>query len=472
MFSPTTSPTTPLDIPCAKLVDWLVQRRYCKRDWGENLASIRRKIKSAIKDMPESEEIRQLLVGSKLDYFKSKQIVDILKTTEADSKNIFGFYSSQRMKDWQDIVQCYERDYVYLAEIATDLIREVNYEVPGLQRLTQRLHKEKAGAEKDKANLLRRAQQFNSEYQKLAQTYGIRGVDVVNELQDQTKNLNNVMDELVDLSKGLITGSKYYKEYTKSTTKSDSSLFLPVLNHVIENGNTTVYQLRYNQIPESIELDEKPAASSSSGDNQSEIELVTDEIDFGDDVPSSSESSSGFVHVGEKNDNTLVNPGQAESNKVARGDEALSVLQLRKTRNQYLNNIFELEAFFKQFISEDQTESTNKLDKKEVEAILSTIKKITDIINKEKNKVLFQMSDCPSFIDNLNDKFILKTKQASDSRDKAEEAQDRIRQIEEQIKETDVLVKKNIVIAKHMQSTVQNSISKLCARPINIMGCV
>lgn len=40
--------------------------------------------------------------------------MEILKETEADSKNIFGFYSSQRMKDWQEIIKLYEKDNVYL----------------------------------------------------------------------------------------------------------------------------------------------------------------------------------------------------------------------------------------------------------------------------------------------------------------------------------------------------------------------
>lgn len=40
--------------------------------------------------------------------------MQILKQTEADSKNIFGYYSSQRMKDWLEIVKMYEKDNVYL----------------------------------------------------------------------------------------------------------------------------------------------------------------------------------------------------------------------------------------------------------------------------------------------------------------------------------------------------------------------
>ncbi len=84
----------------------------------------REKINAAIQDMPENEEIKQLLSGSckkkniiiiqkvyfsyvithilflfaDIHYFHCLQIIEILKGTEASSKNIFGRYSSQRMK--------------------------------------------------------------------------------------------------------------------------------------------------------------------------------------------------------------------------------------------------------------------------------------------------------------------------------------------------------------------------------------
>ena len=51
---------------------------------------------------------------SDINYFHCLRIVEILKETEAASKNLFGRYSSQRMKDWQEIVRLYEKDGVYL----------------------------------------------------------------------------------------------------------------------------------------------------------------------------------------------------------------------------------------------------------------------------------------------------------------------------------------------------------------------
>ncbi|KFQ32873.1 CDK5 regulatory subunit-associated protein 3, partial [Mesitornis unicolor] len=76
--------------------------------------TIREKINAAIQDMPENEEIAQLLAGAYLHYFHCLRIVEILKGTEASTKNLFGRYSSQRMKDWQEIVALYEKENTYL----------------------------------------------------------------------------------------------------------------------------------------------------------------------------------------------------------------------------------------------------------------------------------------------------------------------------------------------------------------------
>lgn len=74
-----------------------------------------------------------------INYFYCVKIVEILKETEVDTKNLFGRYGSQRMKDWQEILRLYERDNVYLAEAAQMLMRNVNYEVPSIKKQIQKL---------------------------------------------------------------------------------------------------------------------------------------------------------------------------------------------------------------------------------------------------------------------------------------------------------------------------------------------
>lgn len=480
----------PIDIHCTKLVDWLIQRRHCTKDWSENLAIIRRKIRAALRDMPENEEIKQLLIGSKLDYFKSKRIVEILKTTEASSKNIFGFYSSQRMKDWQDIVYSYEKNNIYLAEIATDLIRENSYEVPGIRKVINKLNKEKEEAEKERANLLRRAQQFNSEYNKLAQSYGITGVNIEQELLEESKSLSIVMEEIVQLSKNLAADVVYYKDYAKSTSRQEAFEFLSMLQYVITRGNTTIYEWKNGEAPDRIDIVEV-ATSTTGNSNSSEIEMIEDEIDFGEDIPSS-ESSSGFVHVPEsdkENDQTKTGrsiEGEAAqpkvtcdaNDKVARGDEAKPVLAYRKSRNQFFSNLYELEAFFVQQLndiasSDGQGGQTRNYDANEINLALTKIRKIMSIINKEKNMILFQMNDSQTFVDNLKDKFSRKSKQTMDCNVKADSLIEHVKDLEEQTRETESHLKRSIVSAKELQEKVESSLRDLYGgRPINIMGCV
>lgn len=73
-----------------------------------------------------------------INFFHCQEIVEILRETEKDTKNIFGYYSSQRMKDWQEIVDLYKRDKLFLAECAQILQRLVQYEIPSLKKSIQK----------------------------------------------------------------------------------------------------------------------------------------------------------------------------------------------------------------------------------------------------------------------------------------------------------------------------------------------
>lgn len=55
----------PIDINSGKLLEWLLNRRHCKKDWQTHILSIREKINNAIQDMPIHEEIAKLLSGTR-----------------------------------------------------------------------------------------------------------------------------------------------------------------------------------------------------------------------------------------------------------------------------------------------------------------------------------------------------------------------------------------------------------------------
>lgn len=111
-----------------------MSRRIVAKTWHQNVREIRSKISNALTDMPAHDGLVQLLKGAHINYFHCQQIIDILKTTEADSKNVFGRYGSQRMKDWQEILKLYEKESLYLAEAAQILVRNINFEVPGIRK--------------------------------------------------------------------------------------------------------------------------------------------------------------------------------------------------------------------------------------------------------------------------------------------------------------------------------------------------
>jgi hypothetical protein len=65
-----------------------------------------------------------------LTYFDCPKIFELLKqANESDAKNIFGQYTSKRMKDWSDIMKQYEKDNIFLAEAVTLLSSYVNYDL-------------------------------------------------------------------------------------------------------------------------------------------------------------------------------------------------------------------------------------------------------------------------------------------------------------------------------------------------------
>lgn len=54
----------PIEIHAQKLSEWLMSRKHCKKDWHSHIQPIREKINAAIQDMPENQEIVQLLSGT------------------------------------------------------------------------------------------------------------------------------------------------------------------------------------------------------------------------------------------------------------------------------------------------------------------------------------------------------------------------------------------------------------------------
>ncbi|KAF5915911.1 hypothetical protein HPG69_002984, partial [Diceros bicornis minor] len=369
-------------------VDWLVDRRHCNLKWQSLVLTIREKINAAIQDMPESEEIAQLLSGSYIHYFHCLRIVDLLKGTEASTKNIFGRYSSQRMKasDWQEIVALYEKDNTYLVELSSLLVRNVNYEIPSLKKQIakcQQLQQEYSRKEEEgQAGAAEMREQF---YHSCKQ-YGITGDNVRRELLALVKDLPSQLTETGAAAQTLGEAIDLYQACVGFVCESPTEQVLPMLRYVQKRGNCTVYEWRTGTEPSVVErphLEEPPeqveedaidwgdfgvevasegtdagvSAQAAGIDWGISLESDTQEaggdgIDWGDDAAAlqitvleagtqgSSPVLSSFI--------TSLSPFLAAPEGVARGPDALTLLEYPETRNQFIDELMELEIFLSQ----------------------------------------------------------------------------------------------------------------------------
>lgn len=170
-----------------------------------------------------------------------------MKTTEADTKSVFGRYGSQRMKDWQAIASLYEKDSIYLGEAAQILVRNINYELPSVKKQITKFDQLIDEAEKKIQDQSTTETVLISQRTALCQKLGINGINLRDELFEKVKELPKLHSEVALLISKLDRALVLYGKASKNIE------CLPVLRHIIAKGNTTVYEYIYGEAPLSIE---------------------------------------------------------------------------------------------------------------------------------------------------------------------------------------------------------------------------
>ncbi|NXK56860.1 CK5P3 protein, partial [Chauna torquata] len=347
--------------------------------WQGQVLAVRQKIDAAIRDMPEHEEIKQLLAGAALHYFHCLRIVEILKGTEASTKNLFGRYSSQRMKDWQEIVSLYEKENTYLAELATLLVRSVSYEAPALRKQISRCQQAQQDFARREEECQLAAAELRERFYASCKQYGITGDNVRQELLALVKDLPSLLSEVAAGASVLTEAIELYQACVEFVCESSAEPVVPLLRHVGRRGNTTVYEWRTGlepvqvERPEVQEVPEQPkedtidwgdftleptragdsdgaAAGGGAQDNEIDWGITLepspqdDGIDWGD-----GESDGAQI--------TVLEAGTEVPEGVARGSDALTLLEHAETRSQFVDELMELELFLAQRLVEMEEEA-------------------------------------------------------------------------------------------------------------------
>jgi len=151
-----------------------------------------------------------------LNYFHCVKILEVLKETEADSKNIFGMYGSQRMKDWQDVLKFYQKDNLYLVEGASILARNVTYEIPAMKRLVTKCEQTQVECQKKEASCRKQAQEYRDKFMHSCTQLGLHFENFDFKNTDQKPpSVNAVGNQLVSLM-----GKELPEIFTKISLKS------------------------------------------------------------------------------------------------------------------------------------------------------------------------------------------------------------------------------------------------------------
>ncbi|XP_058713955.1 CDK5 regulatory subunit-associated protein 3 isoform X7 [Poecile atricapillus] len=381
----------PIDIQTSKLLEWLQDRRHCGRRWQAQVQRVRERLREALRDMPEHPEIRELLRGSYLHYFHCLRIVEILRATEASTRNLFGRYSSQRMKDWQEIVALYEKENAYLAELSSLLGRSVAFELPALRRQLGRCRQAQQELARREDECQLRAGELRERFLASCRQYGIAGGDVRQELLAQVEALPSLLSRIGDGASALGDAIELYEACVAFVCDSPGVPVLPLLRFVARNGNSSVFRWRTGLEPlrverprlreepeppreDTIDWGDFPAEPPQDGDIDWGITVEpspqgADGIDWGDGEKGQEGTSSGPSpqgadgidwgdgEKGQEGTITVVEAGTEAPEAVARGSDALTLLENPETRNQFLDELMELELFLAQRLLELEDEA-------------------------------------------------------------------------------------------------------------------
>lgn len=494
----------PIDIQTSKLLDWLVDRRHCNLKWQSLVLTIREKINTAIQDMPESQEIAQLLSGSYIHYFHCLRIVDLLKGTEASTKNIFGRYSSQRMKDWQEIISLYEKDNTYLVELSSLLVRNVNYEIPSLKKQIAKCQQLQQDYSRKEEEGQAGAAEMREQFYHSCKQYGITGDNVRRELLALVKDLPSQLAEIGAGAQSLGEAIDLYQACVEFVCDSPTEQVLPMLRYVQKKGNSTVYEWRTGTEPSVVErpqLEDPPEQVQEDeidwgdfgleavSDSGNIISAETPGIDWG--ISLESESKDAGADKIDWGDNavaseiTVLETGTEAPEGVARGSDALTLLEYPETRNQFIDELMELEIFLSQRAVEMSEEadilSVSQFQlapailqgqtKEKMLSLVSTLQHLIGQLTSLRMQHLFMILASPRYVDRVTELLQQKLKQSqllALKKDLMVEKQQEALQEQAALEpKLDLLLEKT----RELQKLIEADISKRYnSRPVNLMG--
>ncbi|XP_064255704.1 LOW QUALITY PROTEIN: CDK5 regulatory subunit-associated protein 3 [Passer domesticus] len=311
---------------------------------------------------------------------------------------------------------CWGDPAVPPAELSSLLGRSISYEVPALRRQRGRWQQAQQELARREDECQLRAGELRERFLSSCRQYGIAGEDVRRELLAQVQALPSLLSRVGDGASALGDAIELYQACVAFVCDSPGAEALPLLRLVAAHGNCSVFRWRTGQEPRRLERPEPPEAPEPArqdtidwgdfpaeppqagdidwgitvqpgpqgdggidwGDGEKGQEGTTaepssqgdDGIDWGDGEqgqegtitaePSPQGDDDidwGDGEQGQEGTITVVESGTEAPEGVARGSDALTVLENPETRNQFIDELMELELFLAQRLLELEDEA-------------------------------------------------------------------------------------------------------------------
>lgn len=394
-------------------------------------------------------------------------------------------YGSQRMKDWQEVIKLYERESMYLAEAAQILTRNITYEIPSLKKQITKFEQMSVESEKKILDLAKSENILKSEHLLLCQQLGIKGDKIRRELVQRLDELPKIYQRIASEIPSLNKAISLYAEFSGNENS------LELLRHVAANGNTTVYQFLYSEEPLSVEepelkinldLDEKAESAGNEIDfgeidYGAEIDfggepsLEVGDIDWGEPIADANSSDPIDFSISLEESGIVVESG-GQSGGIAKGDEAYTVFDSPIYRDQFINDLMEIEAFLKMRLYELTTSDKSRMismtnlegfsghDAKSISEMLTEVDVVLSQLTEQLIQHLHQVKHSPKYVDILAGKLQHKLLAVEKIKISVKVCQEKSIDYKQQAVAIKPILERVIDQTKILQEQIQNDISK------------